>query len=121
MNKFFASQIKGETRFGDGKIGMRQRQARRQNRITTVGNIRKRPTVHESRHTFHRLHEIRSERITQDSEERTRNFQFPRKHRRSLRRKTKHNTIEPHPEIGQRFGEADDRHNLRGRRNIKSG
>ena len=72
MNKFFASQIKGETRFGDGKIGMRQRQARRQNRITTVGNIRKGPTVHESRHTFHRLHEIRPERITQDSEERTR-------------------------------------------------
>lgn len=83
-------------------------------------DVRERPAVHEGRHAFASLHQIRFQRIAQQREHRAGRLEFRRPHRHAFGGEAHDDAIEPRAQIAHRFAQAKNPHDLRRRGDVEA-
>ena len=120
VEELFCPQISPEARFGDHIIRQLQRRSRRHDRVAAMRDIGKRAAMHKGGVIFERLHEIRHQRVFQKHGHRPRCLQVFRQHLPLVTLLADNDLANAALQIFNRSGQAQDRHDLRGNRDVKA-
>ena len=120
VEELLGAEVSAEARLGHHEVGKLERGARRNERIAAVRDVGERPAVHERGAVLDGLHEVRLQRIAQQRGHRARGAEFPHRHGLLPASVAEHDVANALLKISQVAGQAEDRHDLRGHRNIEA-
>ena len=86
-----------------------------------MGDIRERSAMHEGRVVFQRLHQVGHQRVFQQHRHRAVGLKLARRDRFALAGLADHDIAKPPFEIGDRRGQAENRHDFRRDRDVIAG
>ena len=86
-----------------------------------MGDVGERSAVNEGGHRFGGLDEIGQDRLVENGGHRADHATLLGEHRLAVLREADQDPIEPRPQIGRRAGQAEDGHDLAGRRDVEAG
>ncbi len=121
VEEFLCAKIGAETGFGNDKIGKLERRCGRHHRVAAMGDIGKRPAMHEGGIVFHRLHQIGLHRVFQQHRHRTIGLDVAAIDRRLVAAVGHHDRPQPLLQILEIPGQAQDRHHFRCDRDVEPG
>ena len=120
IQKFLRTEIGAEARFRDDIIRQVKRRLRREHRIASVRDIRKRSAMYESRYVLQRLHQIRFQCVFHERRHRARRVQIARRDRFIFIRIRDDDPRQPRLEIRDVLCQAQNRHDFRRHRNLET-
>ncbi len=120
MSKNFPPRDRAETGFGDDIVAKLHRSLGGDHRIAAMGDIGKRPAMHQRRIVFERLHQIGLHRILEKHRHGAVGLEVARIDGRTIGAIADDDIAEPLFEIGKIRCKAEDRHDFGGDGDIKT-
>jgi hypothetical protein len=121
MSKNFSgTQVGAEPGLGHDVVGEPEPGPGGDDRVAAVGDVRERAAVDQRRVALERLDEVRHERVLEQDGHGARRLQVGRGHRPPVARVGHDDAAEPGLQVGKVAGEAEDRHDLRGDRDVEA-
>src|SRR5262249_34001191 len=114
VEELLPAEVEPEPGLGDDVVGITQRQARRQDAVTAVRDVAEGAAVHEGRHPFHGLHQVRLERVFEDDGHGVRRLYLAGGYRFFFAGETDNDTRQAPDQIGRAAGQGENRHHLGG-------
>ena len=121
VEEFLGAEIGAEAGFGHDIVGELERGRRRDHRVAAMRDIGERAAVDEGRRAFQRLHQIRRDRFLQQRRHRAVRLEVLGADRLTLAGIGDDDVAEPLLEVVEVLGEAEDRHDFRGDRDVEAG
>jgi hypothetical protein len=112
VEELLGAELEREAGLGDDDVGIRERHARRGDRVRAVRDVGERTAVDERGHALRRLRQVRLDRIAQERRHRTDRLEIRRVDGRAVRAVADDDAAEPLLEIRDAVREAEDRHHL---------
>ena len=120
VEELLGAEVARESRLGHDDLAELEREARGDDGIAAVRDVAERPTVHECRRAFERLHEVRLDRVLHEHGHGAGRVQVGRRHRRAVARLRDDHPPCPRLEIDEIAGEAEDGHDLGGHGDLEA-
>ncbi len=120
VDELLGAQIGAEAGLRHHIVRQFQGGARRNHRITAVGDIGKRAAVNDRRVVFQGLQQIRRKRLLQQHGHRAVRLELPRQDRLAGQRSPHDDVAQPLAQVAQIAAEAENRHDLRGDHDVES-
>ena len=120
VQELLGPQVPAESGLRDQVVGQLQAQTRRLDAVAPVGDVGEGPTVDEGGRALERLDQVRLDGILQQSRHGTGGADVPRRDGLAVVGVGQHHPGEPGLQIHQVHGEAEDRHDLGGHRDVES-
>ena len=118
VEELLGAEIGPEARLGHHIVGELERRAGRDHAVAAMRDIGERAAMDERRVAFQRLHEVRLQRVLQQHGHRAVRLEVAGRDRRLVAPAADVDLAEPALQVRAVRGEAEDRHDLRGHRDI---
>ena len=112
VDELLGPEVGAEPGLGDDPVAQLEGGPGGHHRVAAVGDVRERPAVDEGGRVLERLHQVRGEGVTQQHGHRALGLQVAGGDLLLGVGVADHDVAEPALEVGQRVGQADDRHHL---------
>ena len=120
VEELLRAEVGGKSTLRDGELGQAHRELGGRDAVAAVGDVRKRATVNERGVVLQRLHEIRLDAVAHQNRHRPVGLEIARRHRLAVVGVGDDDAAEAFLQVGQRFGEAEGRHDFRRRRDVEA-
>ena len=120
VEELLGAQIGPESGLGDDIIGQFQPGLGGNDGAAAVGDVGKGAAMHQRRIVFERLHEVGLDGVAQQHRHGTMHIELAGTQRHALPVHTENDVAQPHAQIRQRRGQAEDGHHLAGHHDVEA-
>ncbi len=121
VDELLEAHVGPEPALGHDPVAELEAEAVGDERVVAVRDVGERAAVEQSRLPFHRLHEVRLERLLEQHRHRAGGADLLRRHSPALIGRADGDRAEPGAQVGEIARYRDDRHHLRGSGDVEAG